>query len=804
MASKQKIFIPTYISDVNYNPARVQPRVLFYNGVKPSETYFVNEEGNSQPFEGFPYFDNYSGQNTTTASLSLLFNNEVAPYGVIPSQSLYTQYWETYVDLLYNPRTRLINASAIIPLAEYFKMELNDIVDFRGNYYHLRAINDYNLKTGECNIQLLGPILEDAIGSGEVDCTFAFTSEISTAECDFDFIEQEGTTTTSTTTGTTTTTSTTTGTTTTTSTTTLAPQCDFDYELVEDIQIDFLLVGGGGGGGLNNRAGGGGAGRMVFSSLLLPTNTITTANIIVGKGGQLPEFIPGEGGESIVGGANGENTVISILGTTYTAPGGGGGGILSSLSSDLPKAGGSGGGASSNNLPQPSISGGGTILGTPIAGLGNAGGSTNNSIVGASGGGAGGAGGVTSNPSNGQTWFDGIQYARGGGGGTGTIGGLSPVLYGSGGGGNACCEDKKGRPGVDGIVKIRYIGNPIATGGIITQKDGYTYHTFKSNGTFEFLKTPTTTTTTTTPPSMDSDAQQFILTANISNTSLRTAINNFVVELKDNNLWNKFDAIWPFVGDNTSILSTQFSINLKTPGLYDLTYPFGFGNDNNFAGFRNVANTNFNMAAIKGSTSGTGGRFTKGQNHMSIFTNTLEPIKNFVTGEGSSTIDMGGLSSNSGNQISVGRPISSTNTEPVVFGRTRGLVQNTARVSIYNPQLQSVGYTILSYNETQVPHSGLHLNGVFLNEPGIGGSFVGGFNDPMNRNGINWNGTIAIGGSNNSSSGFSVSNNSRSGKRFQMATIGDSLTLDEAAILNSIVQNFQIVVGNIFDVNRTI
>jgi hypothetical protein len=63
---------------------------------------------------------------------------------------------------LYNPRTRLINAAAIIPIADYFNMELNDIVSFRGNMYHLRAINDFNLTTGECSIQLLGPILEGA------------------------------------------------------------------------------------------------------------------------------------------------------------------------------------------------------------------------------------------------------------------------------------------------------------------------------------------------------------------------------------------------------------------------------------------------------------------------------------------------------------------------------------------------------------------------------------------------------------------------------------------------------------------
>ena len=114
----------------------------------------------------FPYFDNYNvvtGSFPTVDSKSLLFFNESAVYGEVPTDSLYTDYWETYVELLYNPRTRLLNASAIIPLADYFKMELNDIVQFRGNYYHLRAINDYNLKNGECSIQLLGPILSDAL-----------------------------------------------------------------------------------------------------------------------------------------------------------------------------------------------------------------------------------------------------------------------------------------------------------------------------------------------------------------------------------------------------------------------------------------------------------------------------------------------------------------------------------------------------------------------------------------------------------------------------------------------------------------
>lgn len=161
------IYIPTYISSINYEPARVQPRLLYYNNNLSCETFWINYSGSAYPNTAFPYFDNYSvvgGQQfPTTGSKSLLFFNEQPVYGSAPTASLYSDYWASYVNLLYNPRTRLLNAKAIIPLADYFQMELNDIVSFRGNDYHLRAINDYNLSTGECNIQLLGPILEGSL-----------------------------------------------------------------------------------------------------------------------------------------------------------------------------------------------------------------------------------------------------------------------------------------------------------------------------------------------------------------------------------------------------------------------------------------------------------------------------------------------------------------------------------------------------------------------------------------------------------------------------------------------------------------
>jgi hypothetical protein len=177
------VFIPVFISTQTYNPARVLPRLFFYNGTRESLPYFIEgyTTGNTilpVQFNRFPYFDHYNDNTPNANSRSLLFQNEVPNYGETPTNSLYTEYWEKYVKLLYNPRTRLIQCSAIIPLADYFKIELNDIVNFRGNYFHLRAINNYNLSTGECDLQLLGPIIEDSLNRVEISEIEAIEPEL--------------------------------------------------------------------------------------------------------------------------------------------------------------------------------------------------------------------------------------------------------------------------------------------------------------------------------------------------------------------------------------------------------------------------------------------------------------------------------------------------------------------------------------------------------------------------------------------------------------------------------------------------
>ena len=67
---------------------------------------------------------------------------------------------------------------------------------------------------------------------------------------------------------------------------------------------------------------------------------------------------------------------------------------------------------------------------------------------------------------------------------------------------------------------------------------------------------------------VDPDAQNFILATGITDIVQKTAINDFVLQLKDSLLWNKFIAIYPMIG------GTQQSIkwNLKDPRDLDAAF----------------------------------------------------------------------------------------------------------------------------------------------------------------------------------------------------------------------------------------
>ena len=284
--------------------------------------------------------------------------------------------------------------------------------------------------------------------------------------------------------------------------------------------VEFLVLGGGGGGG-QQVGGGGGAGGFVSSSAILAPSTAYP--IYVGNGGA-PATAAGSTSSSYGGYSFGINLIASggAGGANYGlggynalgASGGGGGGIVTNNGTT---AGGTG------ELPWGNNAGGGKGgdgTGPRASGGGGGANTTGSSAYKLLNGAYPGDGG------RGKLWVDNNYYAGGGGGtsfamsgiyGLGGVGGggrgasnafpsTNPADYsdaspgeankGAGGGGGDDVNLPTTFPqapaaGGSGVVKIRYVGGPQATGGSIVFDGTYTTHTFTGGAgtftTYEFV-----------------------------------------------------------------------------------------------------------------------------------------------------------------------------------------------------------------------------------------------------------------------------------------------------------------------------
>lgn len=293
---------------------------------------------------------------------------------------------------------------------------------------------------------------------------------------------------------------------------------------IDIYNIEYLIIAGGGGGGANS-GGGGGAGSLrtnivspfAFGGINPSAQVITTEpgsvyTVNIGAGGAAGRYSP----SPLITGSNGTDSSISGNFGIMSSFGGGGGGVYDSSNpvnrSGL--AGGCGGGSSFTATSGAQVPGGiATGNQGVVVTIGNNGG---NGVSGGAGGGGGGIGAAGQNgaPQQGGaggagiTWRGLVTVGGGGGGrgsgsapngrggsggaGGGGAGATAPVNIGTSGttntgGGGGSGGPSTGGAGGSGIVIMGYPSPLVlATGGTVTQSNGYTWHTFTASGTLNF------------------------------------------------------------------------------------------------------------------------------------------------------------------------------------------------------------------------------------------------------------------------------------------------------------------------------
>lgn len=266
----------------------------------------------------------------------------------------------------------------------------------------------------------------------------------------------------------------------------------------------------------------------------------------------------------------------------------------------------------------------------------------------------------------------------------------------------------------------------------------------------------------------DVDAQAFFTATGITNTGLKGAVNDFVVGLKDNGIWNSMDIIYPFVGDDVNNLATQFAFNLKNVAQYNPTLVNGVANSN-LNGYQSVSastryiNTNYIPRTVRGTT---------GPIHVSIYTTN--------TGMNGGRIDWGGFVNNAAYSYMVtGRSLSGGNTEKL------GALRPDSFAGVTNTAAN--GYYLAKYDSGDTTRSRLYRNGTQI----ASSTAVG-------TNGLGTNSAFFGAWNSNGTPQFITD------KQYQLLTVGSNLTSTQITNLNTLVQNFQTAVDTALGTSRKV
>jgi hypothetical protein len=100
-------------------------------------------------------------------NFSVLFEAEYSTYTSIKlTNSLYKNHYQDYVQSIFNPKKRNFVFKAVLPLHIITKLQLNDTLEIKGNYYRIDKYS-YNLLTGETTLNLINNF-EKLIGASAI------------------------------------------------------------------------------------------------------------------------------------------------------------------------------------------------------------------------------------------------------------------------------------------------------------------------------------------------------------------------------------------------------------------------------------------------------------------------------------------------------------------------------------------------------------------------------------------------------------------------------------------------------------
>lgn len=92
-------------------------------------------------------FNHYSSVNASVQDYDLNFNPETPLHSIItnPFRNLFNEYWREYLNALYNPETRILEAYFALDLTDILTFKYSDRVFIKDTYWRILEISDYKV-----------------------------------------------------------------------------------------------------------------------------------------------------------------------------------------------------------------------------------------------------------------------------------------------------------------------------------------------------------------------------------------------------------------------------------------------------------------------------------------------------------------------------------------------------------------------------------------------------------------------------------------------------------------------------------
>ena len=145
--------------------------VLFYMSIDSyisSDSYYaLGSVRNTYPHAGT--FQEYN----TSAGNSLAFSLEQNLAGLVPTDTLYSKWWQTYIARIFASSSRRVTMSAYLPVGEWLNLDMSNTIRVHDYYYKIEDIS-YNITTGQATLNMftytpVSVISPSTTGSGSVN-----------------------------------------------------------------------------------------------------------------------------------------------------------------------------------------------------------------------------------------------------------------------------------------------------------------------------------------------------------------------------------------------------------------------------------------------------------------------------------------------------------------------------------------------------------------------------------------------------------------------------------------------------------